>query len=61
MNDTIIIEIEMVNSWYGLGAKFWKGKKVIEETDLKHVLDRMNSITAHYNNEEGKAVLFATK
>lgn len=61
MKNTIIIAIEMVNTCNGLGAKFWKGKKVIAETDLKHVLDRMNTITAEYNNFEHKAVAFTTK
>ena len=61
MNDTIIIEIETVNTCFGLMARFWKGKSVLEQVGLKQVVNAMNAITARYNNTEGKAVLFATK
>lgn len=61
MENTIIIEVEMINTCAGLGAKFWNGKKVESQTDLRHVLDEMNRLTAYYNNSCGKAVLFATR
>lgn len=61
MNDTIIIEVECINTCFGLMARFWRGSDPIEQVGLKKVLDAMNSITARYNNTEGKAVLFATK
>lgn len=61
MNDTIIIEVETVNTCFGLMAKFWKGKSIEMEVDLKHVADAMYRITERYNNTTGQAVLFATK
>ena len=60
MDNAIIIEIEIVNTCYGLAAKFWKDGS-FTQTDLKHVLDEMNRLTAYYNNTCGKSVLFATR
>lgn len=61
MENTVIIEVEVVNSCVGLMAKFWNGKSVEMETDLRHVVDAMNRITDRYNNTAKKAVLFAVK
>ena len=61
MKKTIIIEIEMVNSCFGLAAKFWKGGNSLEGmTDLKHVLDQMIRLKKNYNNY-GIDVLFTAK
>lgn len=60
MND-VIIEIKMISGCYGLMARFYRGKEVIAETDLKHVLGEMNRISAKVNNEEKRACLFATR
>lgn len=61
MNDTIIIEIDTVNTCLGVMARFWKGESCLEQVGLKKVVNAMNDITARYNNTEGKAVLFSTK
>lgn len=61
MSDTKIIEIETVNTCFGVMARFWDGDAVIEDAGLKQVVNVMNQITARYNNMENKAVLFAVK
>ena len=60
MNETIIIEVECVNTCFGCMAKFWCGDSPIEQVGMKKVLDAMNSITLRYN-ALNKAVLFAVK
>lgn len=61
MNGTIIIEIETVNTCFGVMARFWNRDSLIEQVGLKKVLDAMHEITARYNNTENKAVLFSTR
>lgn len=56
MSETIIIEIETVDTCLGVMARFWYQNKPIEQ-----VINAMNEITARYNNMENKAVLFATR
>lgn len=61
MENTIIIEIETVNTVFGLGAKFWKGNSLEAQTDLKHVVDTMHRLTDYFNNTCGASVMFVTK
>ena len=61
MSETIIIEIETVDTCLGVMARFWYQNKPIEQVMLKQVINAMNEITARYNNMENKAVLFATR
>mgnify|MGYP006988849231 CR=1 FL=1 len=61
MRDTIIIEVETVNTCFGIMARFWDKDAQIEQVGLKQVLNAMNEITARYNNMLNKAVMFTTK
>lgn len=54
----IKIEIEMVNSCFGLTAKFWKGNSMEGQTDLKHVLDEMFRIEKYYKDTCGMDTVF---
>lgn len=61
MSNTIIIEIETVDTCCGIMARFWYQNKPIEQVMVKQVINTMNEITARYNNEENTAVLFSTR
>lgn len=50
MKKALIIEIETVDSCFGLSAKFWKGEAVEMQTDLKHVTNAMAELTRKYGN-----------
>lgn len=50
MKKALIIEIETVDSCFGLSAKFWNGERMELQTDLKHVTNAMVELTRKYGN-----------
>lgn len=61
MDDVIIIEIEVVNTCFGLSAKFRKrGEIGFTQTDLRHAVGEMYNITKRYKESTGHDVVFVT-
>lgn len=60
MQDTIYIEVEMVNTCFGDMARLWKGNG-FTQVSVKDLLNEMNRLTAYYNNTCGAAVVFTVK
>ena len=57
-NETIIIEVEEMETVFGKTARFWQGKSMVRQVGLNVVLETMNELTAYYNNTCNKAVMF---
>lgn len=61
MDDVIVIEIELVNSCFGVAVKFRRrGEDGFTQIDFKHAVDEMYRITKRYKELTGHDVVFVT-
>lgn len=61
MKDTIIIDVEPVNTCFGVMVRFWEGDRLLRDSGRNQVVNSMYEITASYKNRQGKEVMFRTR